>query len=82
VFVPVDLDGARGKVVFEVAHRRRDEVLYWHLDEEYQGETRFLHQMALAPSPGQHLMTVVDARGNSQTVAFEVLEEKKRRTSP
>jgi penicillin-binding protein 1C len=75
IYVPVELNGEQGKVVFEVAHREQVSVLYWHLDEQYLGETVEIHQMALSPPPGEHLITVVDAAGHRLTRAFTVVAE-------
>jgi len=75
VFVPTELDGSLGKVVFEVAHREQASTLYWHLDDGYLGETIEIHQMALSPPPGEHVITVVDADGHRLTRRFEVVAE-------
>ena len=70
--IPRQLDGSIEGVVFRVAHRRSDARLWWHLDQDYVGETRFLHQLRLAPAPGKHTLTVVDSEGNSISVGFQV----------
>ena len=75
VFVPIELDGSRGKVVFEVAHREQASTLYWHLDDGYLGETVEIHQMALSPRPGEHVITVVDAAGHRLVRRFEVVAD-------
>lgn len=66
------LDGSRGKAVFELAHRNPSTRVFWHLDNEYIGETSDVHQMELAPGPGEHSVTVVDEEGNSLAVKFKV----------
>ncbi len=71
--IPIELDGTMGKVVFEVAHRQRNTKVYWHLDDEFIGETDHVHQLALDIVTGDHILTVVDARGNKKQVKFEVL---------
>jgi penicillin-binding protein 1C len=73
VYVPVEMDGAVGRVVFEAAHRDPAARVFWHLDDEYQGETRDLHQMALAPRPGPHLLVLVDERGETVRRRFTAL---------
>jgi penicillin-binding protein 1C len=73
IYVPIDLDGKTGRVVFEAVHRDQAAVLYWHLDDRYLGPTETIHQMALELSPGRHLITIVDANGNRLSRAFEVL---------
>ena len=61
--------------MFEAAHREVATVIYWHLDEEYLGETRELHQMALAPTPGSHTLTLVDENGEILVREFAVLSQ-------
>lgn len=73
IYVPIDLDGQRGRAVFEVVHREPGAVLYWHLDEDYVGHTELTHQLAVDLAPGMHSVTVVDKAGNRVTRQFEVL---------
>jgi penicillin-binding protein 1C len=73
VYVPVEMDGSVGRVVFEAAHRDPAARVFWHLDDEYQGETRDIHQMALAPRPGTHRLVVVDERGETARRRFTVV---------
>ena len=70
--LPRQLDGSLGGAVFQVVHRDADATLYWHLDDEYLGETRLIHQMKLRPDPGKHAVTVVDGDGNTVSVGFTV----------
>ncbi len=72
LILPRQLNGQVEGVVFRVAHHRSDATLWWHLDETYIGETRFLHELRLAPSPGKHTLTVVDGEGNTASVRFTV----------
>lgn len=76
VFVPIDLDGEASSVVFEVAHRRQDSQVHWHLDTEYIGTTTTFHQMALNPKPGTHTITLVDEEGEQLRKTFEVVGRK------
>lgn len=75
IYVPLELNGERGRAVFEAAHRQSKATIYWHLDAEYQGLTRGLHQMALAPAPGRHVLTLVDQRGERLQQRFTVLDK-------
>ena len=70
--LPRQLDGSEGVAVFQVVHRDPDATLYWHLDDTYLGQTRFIHQMRLAPPPGKHTVTVVDADGRSVSLPFTI----------
>ncbi len=75
VYIPVDLSGSKGRVVFEVAHRDPDAKLFWHLDDRFLGTTQSFHQQALDISHGLHTITVVDERGNRLQRQFEVLDK-------
>lgn len=66
------LDGSRGKAVFELAHRNPSTRVFWHLGTDYLGETSNIHQMELSPDPGEHTLTVVDENGISLSIRFEV----------
>ncbi len=76
VFVPIEIDGQQGKVVFEAAHRNQDAKVYWFLDEHYVGETRHKHQMGLFPSAGHHRIFLVDNQGRELSVAFEAINNR------
>ncbi len=73
IFVPVDLDGRLSSTVFQVAHRKPDTEIFWHLDGTYLGSTKTFHQMALQPSIGKHILALVDQHGNRTEQAFEII---------
>ncbi len=73
IYIPVDLDGNKGRTVFEAVHRDRNARLFWHLDGAYIGTTETYHQMSLDIPPGPHLVTIVDTGGNRLSRLFEVL---------
>jgi penicillin-binding protein 1C len=73
VYVPIEMQGSLGRVVFEAAHRDPRTRVFWHLDDDYLGETRHVHQMALAPAPGKHVLTLVDEAGETVQRTFTVL---------
>jgi len=72
LYIPVELDGSPGKAVFQAAASRRDDLLYWHLDGEYLGQTIWPHQLEARPSKGDHVLTVVDPGGNETKSRFRV----------
>jgi penicillin-binding protein 1C len=76
IYIPIELDGQRGRTVFEAAHRDTDAIIYWHLDGEYLGATRNIHQIALAPQPGDHTLTLVDEKGERLQRRFAVLAKE------
>jgi penicillin-binding protein 1C len=74
IYIPITLDGERGKTIFEITHRDPNAEVHWHLDELYLGSTSTIHQMELAPAPGKHTLTLIDEKGNRISQTFEVLE--------
>lgn len=78
LYIPVELDGRPGKVVFEIAHRKKGVKVYWHLDDQYLGMTTDIHQFAMNPDPGKHTITVVDEFGESESMKFEIVNEKRK----
>ena len=75
VYIPKTLDAERSRVVFEVAHRDEDALLYWHLDDSFVGTTQDFHTMELNPAPGSHIITVMDERGSKARCVLHVLEK-------
>ncbi len=73
IYVPVEIDGKTGKTVFEITHRNINTKVYWHLDENFIGETKEIHQMALNPTIGKHKLTLVDENGIVVAVKFEAI---------
>lgn len=72
LFAPKGFSGKREKFIFKAAHARQDAVLYWHLDEDYLGETSLHHQLACQIPAGKHVLTLVDDEGNQRKILFEV----------
>ncbi|MGC4103247.1 penicillin-binding protein 1C [Ferruginibacter sp.] len=77
IYVPLEVSGERGKTVFTAAHRRNGAKIFWSLDDNFIGTTQNFHQMALNPSPGLHIITLVDENGLSVSRQFEILEKEK-----
>jgi len=77
VYVPIEIDGKPGKVIFEAAHRSPNTTVYWYLDDEYLGETTNSHQMGLYPPAGNHTLHLVDDQGIEIAVKFDAINEKK-----
>lgn len=77
IYVPVELDGTRGKVVLNATHRNSNVKIYWHIDEEYVGTTKAYHQLAVSPPPGKHTLTLVDENGERLVQVFTILDREK-----
>jgi penicillin-binding protein 1C len=75
IFIPRQLDGQQGSVVFEAVHRQTGGVIYWHLDGDYLATTRGTHRVALAPDARKHQLTLVDEAGNIVEQVFSVISE-------
>lgn len=73
IYVPLELDGQRGQVIFNAAHRNSDEIIFWHLDNKYAGQTHEIHQLALTPNQGKHLITLIDKEGNRIQQSFTII---------
>jgi len=75
IYIPLEADGKRGRMICNAAHRQAGMKIFWHLDNEYIGETKDYHQVALNPTPGKHILTLVDGDGNTIQTRFEILDK-------
>jgi penicillin-binding protein 1C len=73
IFVPNELNGEMGKVVFEAAHHDITARIFWHLDGEFVAETSRFHQISLAPSLGEHVITLIDENGVTIKKRFSII---------
>lgn len=73
IYIPVNISGQFESAIIEVAHNQPDAVLFWHLDEEYLGSTRGVHQMEVRPTQGWHTLVIVDNQGNRLEKRIEIL---------
>ncbi|MEX0968624.1 MAG: penicillin-binding protein 1C [Bacteroidia bacterium] len=74
IYVPREVSGQEGRTVFEVAHRNQHAEIFWHLDDKYVGNTRHIHQIALNPAPGPHLLSLTDSNGERLELKFRIIE--------
>lgn len=77
IYIPLDLSGERSKVVFIAAHQRPGTKIHWHIDDEFITTTTNFHQLAVAPAPGKHSVTIVDENGERLTRQFDILDARK-----
>jgi penicillin-binding protein 1C len=78
IYIPLEIDGKRGKVIFNAAHRDAKSKIYWSLNQDFIGETSDFHQIAISPPNGKHSITLVDDKGNRLVQLFEVLDKEKK----
>ena len=64
IHIPVNLNGKLEKISLEATHREKKGVIFWHLDNEFVGSTRTIHQINIQPSIGKHSLKLVDDKGN------------------
>ena len=75
LYIPIELDGSAGRVIFEIAHRNPQKQLFWHLDGTYIGTTRDFHQMEISGRQGEHMLIVVDEDGKELMKQFYILND-------
>jgi penicillin-binding protein 1C len=73
IIIPRNLTGENERTVLKASHRNPQATLYWHLNEEYLGETRTIHEMEIVPEPGEHVVTIVDHNGNSISRKLKII---------
>ena len=72
ILLPKDFDEELNEVVFTLAHRDPEIKVYWYLDQEFLGTTETFHELAIAPKPGNYVLTAVDQHGNEIKQAIEI----------
>jgi penicillin-binding protein 1C len=77
IYIPFEITGEKGNVIFKATHRNNNEKIFWHLDDVFMATTEQFHQLSLNPSPGKHRITIIDKEGNSASRNFEVLQKDK-----
>lgn len=73
IYIPVDLEGKRSRVILKAVHRDPSAVLFWHLDDTYLGETKIFHEREAALEPGIHKLLVMDEQGYRMERKFRVI---------
>ncbi len=74
IYLPANRMGEIEKTVFEAAHRRKNAVIYWSLDDVFMGTTADgIHRFTLNPPAGKHTLTIVDEHGEKLVRVFEIL---------
>ncbi len=78
IYIPLEIDGRKGKVILNAAHRNPKAKIFWHLDNEYIGSTTDFHQLALNSGAGKHILTLVDEQGNRLVQYFTILDKERK----
>lgn len=77
IYLPIGFDQMRQAAVFEASHTNKNTVLFWHLDDQFIGQTTEIHQMVMQPEIGKHLLTIYDADGTKKSMNFQVVGTRK-----
>lgn len=77
IYVPLEINGERGRTIFSAAHRRAGAKIFWSIDDQFLATTQNFHQVAANPAIGKHVITLVDETGVSVTREFEIVEKEK-----
>ncbi len=78
IYIPIEFDGRRGKVIFTAAHRNPSTKIYWHIDENFIGITKSVHELAVDVSTGKHTLTLVDENGKRLVQIFTILDRDQK----
>ena len=73
IYLPVDFTKKRRKMTIEAAITGSESTIFWHLDEQFIGQTQLIHQLEIQPDVGKHILTITDELGTTITARFEVL---------
>tara|TARA_R110002050_G_scaffold173482_1_gene306352 strand:- start:1781 stop:4132 length:2352 start_codon:yes stop_codon:yes gene_type:complete len=74
IFLPKDFNGKTNDLVLKIAHSKPGITVFWYVDETYVGSTKDIHELAIIPKQGKHLITVVDEFGNEAKRWIEISE--------
>jgi len=76
IYVPLEINGERGKTIFTATHRNRKAKIFWSIDDHFISTTENTHQIAISPSAGKHIITLTDDQGLSISRSFEIIEKE------
>jgi penicillin-binding protein 1C len=74
IFLPKDFDGQTNDLILKVAHSKPATLVFWYLDERYLGSTKDIHEFAMQPKQGKHVITIVDEFGNESKRWIQISE--------
>lgn len=80
IHIPRQLDGSVKGIVLNLAHREASIPVYWYMDRDYIGQTRYIHQLTVTPESGKHTLTVTDQNGESLSIVFTVADKNEKRS--
>ena len=73
ILIPKEMNGEQGKIVLEAVNGNPNAIVYWHIDENYSGQTTIIHQQSIYLPVGKHTLTIIDNNANERKINFEVI---------
>jgi len=73
IYLTKNFDSEVQPLILKVAHSQSDAVLYWYVDEVFQGTTTTFHEKSILAKAGMHRITVVDGNGNEISRKIEIM---------
>ena len=74
IFLPKGFNEKTNELVLKIAHSVPETTLFWYIGGVYLGKTKTIHEQAVLPTYGRHLITVVDNLGNELKQWIEISE--------
>lgn len=72
VSLPRRADNSQSQLICKAAHSSSSAELFWHIDNNFIGSTRDIHQVQITPSIGVHKLTIFDNYGAQKTVEIVI----------
>lgn len=69
-----DFNGKTNPLILSLAHTQAETTVFWYIDNDYIGQTRHIHEMAILPETGKHIITVIDEFGNEVKRTLRILK--------
>ena len=73
IYIPTDLNNKQQELIIKAFHKHQNAKIFWYLDDTYLGETLDWHSIAIVPSRGSHIITLVDQKGSRLSRQFEII---------
>jgi penicillin-binding protein 1C len=73
IFLPKDFNGKTNELILKLVHTTANAKVFWYLNTQFIGTTDNIHEMAIKPKKGKHIITVVDEFGNELKRIIEIV---------
>ncbi len=77
IYVPIEINGERGKTIFIATHRQPGKKIFWSLNDQFLATTQSQHQVAVSPPAGQYTLSLTDENGQTIQRQFEIIDKEK-----